>query len=336
MAFVNQTLDRPAAGIGAVRAGTRALLEFLASEPSNAHLACVDVLIAHPHVADRLDEANTFYTELLGLRTGKDSPTLPAAPIVGEAIVGGVFELLHDYILRGDTPRAGRAGRAHHVHRPHALPRRRGGLGRRQGRLSDQILRARRTAVLTRVVVGSNGRTPDCHSILILFYFHFLLHYDCELGLRRRGDPDQAARSADPDTSPGRPERMLDGELEWLHRTRAPTGRRAERLVELSAITDRLAAVLEADYVPVWLNRPLATLGHRRADRRARRRRLRGTLAPHRRARIPDLHIARRGRAACDAHAGDRHVAAPHPRRQRPPAPAAHARRRALATRRDR
>jgi transcriptional regulator with XRE-family HTH domain len=50
----------------------------------------------------------------------------------------------------------------------------------------------------------------------------------------------------------------------WLHRTRAPTGRRAERLVELSAIIDRLAAVLEADYVPVWLNRPLTALGHRK------------------------------------------------------------------------
>lgn len=50
----------------------------------------------------------------------------------------------------------------------------------------------------------------------------------------------------------------------WLHRTRAPTGRRAERLVELSAIIDRLAGVLEVDYVPVWLNRPLTALGHRK------------------------------------------------------------------------
>ncbi len=31
-----------------------------------------------------------------------------------------------------------------------------------------------------------------------------------------------------------------------------------------SAIIDRLAAVLEADYVPVWLNRPLTALGHRK------------------------------------------------------------------------
>ncbi len=50
----------------------------------------------------------------------------------------------------------------------------------------------------------------------------------------------------------------------WLHRTRAPTGTRAERLVELSAIIDRLAALLDAEYVPVWLNRPLAALDHRK------------------------------------------------------------------------
>lgn len=107
MAFINQTLAGQRGWVDAMRAGTAALLEFLASEPSYAHLACVDVLIAYPHAADRLDEANAFYTELLSLRIGKDAPTLPAAPIVGEAIVGGVFELLHDYILRGETRELG-------------------------------------------------------------------------------------------------------------------------------------------------------------------------------------------------------------------------------------
>jgi AcrR family transcriptional regulator len=110
MAFVNQTLAGQSGWIDALRAGTSALLEFLASEPSYAHLACVDVLIAYPHVADRLDEANAFYTELLSLRIGRDAPLLPAAPIVGEAIVGGVFELLHDYILRGETRELGELG----------------------------------------------------------------------------------------------------------------------------------------------------------------------------------------------------------------------------------
>jgi uncharacterized protein (DUF2384 family) len=42
------------------------------------------------------------------------------------------------------------------------------------------------------------------------------------------------------------------------------TGTRAERLVELSAIIDRLSALLDADYAPVWLNKPLMTLDHRK------------------------------------------------------------------------
>jgi uncharacterized protein (DUF2384 family) len=50
----------------------------------------------------------------------------------------------------------------------------------------------------------------------------------------------------------------------WLRRERAPRGRRAERLVELSAIADRLAAVLGAERVPVWLNKPIPALEHRK------------------------------------------------------------------------
>ena len=44
----------------------------------------------------------------------------------------------------------------------------------------------------------------------------------------------------------------------WLRRERAPRGRRAE----LSAIADRLAAVLGAERVPVWLNKPVPALDH--------------------------------------------------------------------------
>jgi AcrR family transcriptional regulator len=107
MAYISQTLAGQSGWIDAARAGTRALLEFLASEPSYAHLACVDILIAYPQAADRLDEANAFYTQLLDLRIGSGAPTLGPTPIVGEAIVGGVFELLHDYILRDETRELG-------------------------------------------------------------------------------------------------------------------------------------------------------------------------------------------------------------------------------------
>src|SRR5919204_952965 len=46
----------------------------------------------------------------------------------------------------------------------------------------------------------------------------------------------------------------------WLRRTRSPRGERAERLVELSAIVERLARVIEPDYIPVWLYKPVPAL----------------------------------------------------------------------------
>jgi AcrR family transcriptional regulator len=101
MAVINQTLARQKSWIGAVRAGAAALLELLACEPSYAHLALVDVMIAYPHMAERAQQANDFYAGLLDLRTARDAPSLLPSPVVGEAIVGGVFELLHDYVLRG-------------------------------------------------------------------------------------------------------------------------------------------------------------------------------------------------------------------------------------------
>lgn len=46
----------------------------------------------------------------------------------------------------------------------------------------------------------------------------------------------------------------------WMRRTRVPTGRRAERLAELSAVVERLARVIEPDYIPVWLHKPIVAL----------------------------------------------------------------------------
>lgn len=46
----------------------------------------------------------------------------------------------------------------------------------------------------------------------------------------------------------------------WVRRTRVPTGERAERLAELSAMVERLARVIEPDYIPVWLKKPVGAL----------------------------------------------------------------------------
>jgi hypothetical protein len=46
----------------------------------------------------------------------------------------------------------------------------------------------------------------------------------------------------------------------WLRDDRSPSGEHAERLVELSAIVERLTRVMEATYIPVWMRKPIALL----------------------------------------------------------------------------
>lgn len=50
----------------------------------------------------------------------------------------------------------------------------------------------------------------------------------------------------------------------WLAGTRNPTGERAERLIELSALVERLQRVMESSYIPVWLRRPIEVLDDRK------------------------------------------------------------------------
>jgi uncharacterized protein (DUF2384 family) len=47
---------------------------------------------------------------------------------------------------------------------------------------------------------------------------------------------------------------------DWFSRRSSPTGVRAERVGELSAIVDRLPRVMRAEYIPVWLTKPIEAL----------------------------------------------------------------------------
>ncbi len=48
----------------------------------------------------------------------------------------------------------------------------------------------------------------------------------------------------------------------WLARTRAPSGARAERLLELAAVVEQATRVLRSETIPVWLNKPVESLEH--------------------------------------------------------------------------
>jgi transcriptional regulator with XRE-family HTH domain len=46
----------------------------------------------------------------------------------------------------------------------------------------------------------------------------------------------------------------------WLRGSRSPSGERAERLAELSAIVERVARLMQPDFVPVWMRKPVPVL----------------------------------------------------------------------------
>jgi uncharacterized protein (DUF2384 family) len=51
---------------------------------------------------------------------------------------------------------------------------------------------------------------------------------------------------------------------DWLAQRTSPTGVRAERVAVLVEMIDRLMRVMDHDYIPVWLDRPIQALDDRR------------------------------------------------------------------------
>jgi transcriptional regulator with XRE-family HTH domain len=50
----------------------------------------------------------------------------------------------------------------------------------------------------------------------------------------------------------------------WLNGTRTPSGERAERLIELAALVERLERLMDPDYIGIWLRKPVPALGERK------------------------------------------------------------------------
>ena len=46
----------------------------------------------------------------------------------------------------------------------------------------------------------------------------------------------------------------------WLAGRSEPTGARAERLIELAEMIERLALVVQPESIPIWLQRPILAL----------------------------------------------------------------------------
>lgn len=50
----------------------------------------------------------------------------------------------------------------------------------------------------------------------------------------------------------------------WARSKRQPTAEYRDRLMDLISIIDRLSSTMDAQYIPLWLNKPLRALGDER------------------------------------------------------------------------
>ncbi len=81
-----------------VAAGLSALVGYVESEPSHAHLTLVDTLGASPEAIEIREVALAAFTEYLrpGFEAGNPDGEVPE--IAAEAVAGGIWQVLHHYI----------------------------------------------------------------------------------------------------------------------------------------------------------------------------------------------------------------------------------------------
>ncbi len=85
----------------ALAGGVRALIDYVVSEPVHAHLSLVDTFAASPGAIEIRDSALSSFAAYLnhGHALADERGGLPV--ITAEAVTGGVWQILHDYVDTG-------------------------------------------------------------------------------------------------------------------------------------------------------------------------------------------------------------------------------------------
>lgn len=82
-----------------------ALLRTLAAEPAFAHLGIVDVLAAGPAGIARREATLRRFARFIDFTRERSQPHVTPPGLVGQAIVGGIHELVYSRIVQGETER---------------------------------------------------------------------------------------------------------------------------------------------------------------------------------------------------------------------------------------
>jgi AcrR family transcriptional regulator len=79
------------------------LLGTLAAEPDFAHLGVVDVLAAGPRALARREATLRRFARFIDFTRERAEATTTPPALVGQAIVGGIHELIYSQIVRGEA-----------------------------------------------------------------------------------------------------------------------------------------------------------------------------------------------------------------------------------------
>ncbi len=93
-AYQSQQPDWPRAA----RAGLCALIDYLASEPAHAHLSLVDTFAACPEAIEIRNSTLQAFAAYFGPAYELARGRVEVPAIAGEAIAGGIWQILHHYI----------------------------------------------------------------------------------------------------------------------------------------------------------------------------------------------------------------------------------------------
>jgi AcrR family transcriptional regulator len=89
----------------AIAGAYAAVLETLAGEPDFAHLGVVEALAAGPRALARRDRTLRRFARFIDFTRERADATVTPPRRVGQAIVGGIHELVYSQIVRGETRR---------------------------------------------------------------------------------------------------------------------------------------------------------------------------------------------------------------------------------------
>jgi AcrR family transcriptional regulator len=100
---VRRAYLQQATALERLRAGIRAYLQFLASEPELARMGVVEVLAAGPRALARRGDALRLFAEIIEDNIHQLVPSCRRPTLTAETIVGGIYEVVFSRILAGRT-----------------------------------------------------------------------------------------------------------------------------------------------------------------------------------------------------------------------------------------